>query len=320
MSLLSWLLPNPAKFSKFQPDGYLYTKTINGHQISFTDFGYVHDGPAIITFSGWAQDHRGWSDLTPYLMLHHRVISVCFRGHGPNRDPVEDFGFADHARDVLALLDTLGVDKFICLSASHGSWAAIELAEMVGRERMPALLMLDLNMTPLSPQFTAALAGMQDAQKWRATILALFKSWGSGVPKIPIAAQGLKNMGGFGYETWSRSARTIQEAYGRWGTPFERLKALEDPPLVHHVYSQPDTAEYEILHRDFMNEGGRKEWFSYKRSKGNTHVPHIEMPGKVDKEVKTLVARAGKRAIPVAKATVEKGVESDAEKRSSGSK
>lgn len=296
MGLLSFFMPNPGKIARFRPDSYLYTKTINGHEIAFTDFGYVHDGPAIVTFSGWNQDHRGWSDLTPYLMVQYRVISVCFRGHGPNRDPVEDFGFADHARDVLALLDALGVDRFVCLAASHGSWAAMELAQMVGRQRMPALLILDLGMTEASPQFLAALKGMQSPETWRSTVLALFRSWGSGVPKINIAAQGLLNMGGFGYETWSRSGRTIEEAYRTWGTPLERMKRLPDPPLIHHVYSQPDSAEYEALHRSFKQQ--HPEWFSYSCAKGKTHVPHIEKPGTVSKETKALIARALKRPGP----------------------
>lgn len=100
-------------------DSVVYTKTINGHYIAFTDFGFANDGPAIVTFSGWNQDHRGWANVTPYLMDTNRVISVCFRGYGPNRDPVEDFGFEDHARDVLGILDSLGVDQFVCMSTSR---------------------------------------------------------------------------------------------------------------------------------------------------------------------------------------------------------
>jgi pimeloyl-ACP methyl ester carboxylesterase len=141
----------------FKMDSYVYTKTINGHEIAFTDVGFTHDGPAIVTFSGWNQDHRGWANITPYLILKHRVISVCFRGHGPNRDAVEDFSFADHARDVLALLDNLSVDRFVCIAASHGAWPALEISQMVGRQRMPAIIILDLAMEELSPQFVAAL-------------------------------------------------------------------------------------------------------------------------------------------------------------------
>jgi pimeloyl-ACP methyl ester carboxylesterase len=85
-------------------------------------------------------------------MLKHRVISVCFRGHGPNRDPVQDFSFADHARDVLAILDDLSVDRFVCIAASHGAWSALGIAQMMGWQRMPAVLILDLAMEELLQQ------------------------------------------------------------------------------------------------------------------------------------------------------------------------
>jgi pimeloyl-ACP methyl ester carboxylesterase len=297
MSLLSFLLLGPGRISRFRPTGYALTKTINGHEIAFTDYGYTHDGPAIVTFSGWNQDHRGWNDLIPHLMVHYRVISICFRGHGPNRDPVEDFGFADHASDVLALLDALGVDRFIAVAASHGAWAAMELAEMVGRQRMPGLVILDLAMGEPSPQFLAALKGMQDPEKWRATILALFRSWGSGIPKMSVAAQGLLHMGGFGYETWARSGRTIEEAYRTWGTPLKRLERLSDPPLVHHVYSGANGVEYGALHEGFRRE--HEGWFSYHRARGKTHAPHIENPRAVSKQTKMLIEQALSRAGPI---------------------
>ncbi|OCK77279.1 alpha/beta-hydrolase [Lepidopterella palustris CBS 459.81] len=301
MGLFSFFLPSPGRISRFRPTGYVYTKTTNGHEIAFTDYGYTHDGPALVTFSGWNQDHRGWNDLIPYLMVHYRIISICFRGHGPNRDPVEDFGFADHAQDVLALLDALGVDRFIALAASHGAWAAMELAEMVGRERMPALMMLDLAMGEPSPQFLKALKGMQSPDAWRPTVLALFRQWGSGIPKISVAAQGLLNLGGFGYETWARSGRTIEEAYRTWGTPFGRMKQLSDPPLIHHVYSGTNGADYEPLHESFKQE--HLEWFTYYRAKGKTHAPHIENPSLVSKQTKLLVERALKRTAPLAQST-----------------
>lgn len=72
---------------------------------------------------------------------------------------------------------------------------------MVGQERMLAVLLLDLAMEELSPQFVAALKGLQNPETWRSTVLALFKSWGSGgLPDIKAIEQGLLNLGGFNAE------------------------------------------------------------------------------------------------------------------------
>ncbi|KAK1244134.1 hypothetical protein MKX08_002272 [Trichoderma sp. CBMAI-0020] len=281
---------------RFLADAFPYTKTINGQEIAFTDYGFAHDGPAIVTFSGWNSDHRGYSYVTSYLMEHYRVISICFRGHGPNRDNVEDFGFDDHARDALALLDTLGVDQFIVLAASHGNWAAMNLAEIAGRERLLAILILDHLAVDASPQFYGALKALQGKDTWRQTTVAFFKSWLGGNQNANIQYQCLTAIGGFGYETWARSGRTVEAAYRTWGSPLKRLEALNDPPLVHHVYSQPGSEEYAKLHQDFQQK--HPEWFTYIHAKGDTHFPHIEQPELVFKETVALMEKAIKRAAP----------------------
>ena len=97
----------------------MYTKAINGHEIAFADVGSSHDSPAIVTFSGWKQDHRGWASITPYLMLKHPVVRVCFRAYGPNRDGLDDVTFTDYARDVLALLDNVYLSTGSSASLNH---------------------------------------------------------------------------------------------------------------------------------------------------------------------------------------------------------
>ncbi|PSR77224.1 Alpha/Beta hydrolase protein [Coniella lustricola] len=272
-------------------DAVIYTKTIHGNSIAFTDFGFANDGPAIVTFSGWNQDHRGWSNVTPYLMDTYRVISVCFRGHGPNRDPVGDFSFADHASDVLAVVDSLGVGQFVCLAASHGGWPALELAQAVGRQRCPAVIILDLVMTEASPQFLAGMKALQKPDTWQPTVRALFKSWNNGTASLNMREQMLINAGGFGYETWARAGRTIQEAYNKWGSPMKRMEALQDPPLIHHVYTQPPGSgdDYHKVHEQFRQK--HPDWFSFDHATGGIHVPHIEQPEKVDRITRDVITR-----------------------------
>jgi hypothetical protein len=90
---------------------------------------------------------------------------------------------------------------------------------------------------------------------------------------IKVIEQVLLNLGGFNAETWGPAGPTIEEAYGTWDMPLKRIEALSDPPLIHHAYSQPETAEYGALHRRFQQQ--HPEWFSYFRARGKTHVPHF---------------------------------------------
>lgn len=90
--------------------------------------------------------------------------------------------------------------------------------------------------------------------------------------------QMLLNAGGFNHETWSRAGRTIEAAYATWGSPLKRMEALEDPPLIHHVYTQAagSGVEYKALHKAFKKK--HADWFSCTCAQGQTHVPHIEQP------------------------------------------
>ncbi|KAI9150036.1 2-heptyl-3-hydroxy-4(1H)-quinolone dioxygenase [Paramyrothecium foliicola] len=278
---------------RFKADTFPYTKTINGHEIAFTDYGFYHGGPAIVTFSGWNSDHRGWSYLTSYLMEHYRVISICFRGHGPNRDPVPDFGLDDHADDVLALLEVLGVDQFICLAASQSNWAAMRVAELAGRARVLAIMILSQPMAEPTPQYYGALAALQGRDTWRAATVSFFNGWLGETQNERIREQCLIAIGGFGHDTWARSGRTVEAAYKKWGSPLKRLELLTDPPLVRHVYMQPNGENYDALHRQF--EQKHPGWFSFTRLEGTTHFPHIEQPEAVYTETLDLMDKALKR-------------------------
>lgn len=268
---------------------YVYTRTVNGHEIAYTDYGHTHPGPAIVTFSGWNQDHRCWANVAPLLVPRYRVISICFRDHGPNRDPVPDYGFEDHADDVLALLDQLQVIQFVCMAASHGSWPAMIVAEKAGRDRVPAILILSLMMAEASPEFLGLCRALQGRETWQSAVQLFFKGALGGSQNREAREQVLGNMGGFGSDTWARSGRTIEQAYKQWGSPLKRMEQLDDPPLIHHLYSQPDAAQYHALHREFRQK--HPKWFSYTHLAGETHCPHMENPAAVQQVMTDLIQR-----------------------------
>lgn len=88
------------------------TKTVNGVQIAFDDQGH-EPGPVFVTLSGWAHDLRAYDGMLPYLRAAQRTVRVCWRGHGPDRNLVGDFGIDEMAADTIGLLDALEVDSFV---------------------------------------------------------------------------------------------------------------------------------------------------------------------------------------------------------------
>ncbi|EER28069.1 hypothetical protein D8B26_006727 [Coccidioides posadasii str. Silveira] len=267
----------------------LYTKTINGQQLSFIDYGIPSERPAIVVFSGWCQDHRGWEELLPYLIYEYRVVCLNWRGHGPNRDRVEDFGVEEQVKDYLALLEELEVGKFVAISHSHGGWAAMQVAQTLGKERVPAVLLLDLIMTEAPPEFVNTLKAIQNKETWRAALFGLIAAWEANTSNHKWRESRIKNAGGHGFDMWARGCREVERAYATWGSPMKRMEAMPDPPLLRHVFSHPKQPGYVELHEQF--QGKHAEWFSFVKLSGETHFPAIELPESVSMTLKDLVGR-----------------------------
>ena len=72
-------------------------------------------------------DSRVWKAQVPYLARHYRVVTFDGRGSGRSDSPasVEAYANREHAADVLAVLNAVGVDRTVLVSLSRGvEWAA----------------------------------------------------------------------------------------------------------------------------------------------------------------------------------------------------
>ena len=104
-------------------------------------------GPVVVWGHGLTSSRRDEDDLP--LIDHDRlaaiaeVIRVDAVGHGLSDDPVnhDRFGWADMARDVLAVADALGVERFVASGASMGAATALHLA-ILAPERVSGLALV----------------------------------------------------------------------------------------------------------------------------------------------------------------------------------
>ena len=253
--------------------------------------GYA-DGPAVVLVSGWAHDMRLYDHMVPYLTPNHWVIRLNWRGHGPNRDCTEDFDVQEQVDDTIGLLHSLGIDQFYLVAHSHGGWPALELADKLGRDRVLALLMIDLIMSAPPPDFVAGLRAMQPASTWRATRKALFDVWLAGSSNQAVHDHLTYCMGSYGHQMWALSCRVIEKAYEDHGSPMNRMRKMAEPPPIRHVFSHPrDSTDYRRLHEDLSTECA---WFSYADLKGETHFPSLEIPEKVCQELEDLIRKGVK--------------------------
>jgi pimeloyl-ACP methyl ester carboxylesterase len=87
--------------------------------------------------------HKGsFTRLAERLAPEYRVLALDLRGRGDSDKPAEGYGFAYHARDVLAFADALGIASFTLVGHSFGATTATYLAS-IQPKRVNALVLMD---------------------------------------------------------------------------------------------------------------------------------------------------------------------------------
>ena len=114
---------------------------IAGNRFSFIESG---SGPAVVLIHGSLCDCRYWHAQVRTLSRQFRVIVPSLRGYWPTRwDGMGDgFSIAQHAQDVAALLEHLGIVSAHIVGHSRGGRVALELA-MTEPERVATLTLAD---------------------------------------------------------------------------------------------------------------------------------------------------------------------------------
>lgn len=112
---------------------------LNGTTIAYEDHG--GSGPAVILSHGFLMDHTMFDAQVAALSPRYRVITWDERGFGETK-AVGEFSYWDSARDALALLDHLGIDRAVVGGMSQGGFLSLRVA-LTAPERVKALILLD---------------------------------------------------------------------------------------------------------------------------------------------------------------------------------
>ncbi len=101
------------------------------------------DAPAVVLLHGWPQTWWCWHDVVPRLTATHRVIVPDLRGFGASEAPPGRYGKATLARDVVGLLDVLGVERCLVVGHDWGGFVAWMIA-LHAPERVKRLVVLSI--------------------------------------------------------------------------------------------------------------------------------------------------------------------------------
>ena len=112
---------------------------VDGVRLAYDDVGR-RDGVPLVFIHGWTANRHRWDDQLGHLAGRYRVISLDLRGHGDSDFTPAPYTIRGLAREVLGLLDGLGVYRLVPVGHSMGGMIALTLA-LVSRDSISFTLL-----------------------------------------------------------------------------------------------------------------------------------------------------------------------------------
>ena len=131
----------------------------DGQSVRYVDHG--GDGPPVVLLHSFLMDAEMFAPQVRDLGDAFRLVAVDERGHGgtPANGP---FDYWDVARDVLGLLDELGVDSAAVVGTSQGGFVGLRMA-LLAPERVRALVLMGTSAAAQAPEIAAAYRELGEA-------------------------------------------------------------------------------------------------------------------------------------------------------------
>jgi 3-oxoadipate enol-lactonase len=122
------------------------------------------EGFPLVLIHGLAGDHSAWTPQLPRLAERHRTIAFDNRGAGQSTQRDEPVTTEDLARDTLALMDALEVERAHVVGRSMGGAVAQHMA-LLAPARVESLVLL-ASFARLDPLGHRVLTNMREVLEW----------------------------------------------------------------------------------------------------------------------------------------------------------
>ena len=89
---------------------------------------YKREGDAIIFLHFGGGNLQMWQRVVPYFQDHYRLILVDLRGHGKSDKPQKGYHIDEMARDVVGVMEHLGLERAHIVGSSMGAEVGLSVA------------------------------------------------------------------------------------------------------------------------------------------------------------------------------------------------
>ena len=95
----------------------------------YVDDGGGKEGVPVVFVHSFGGDSSHWSSQLSHLRHHRRALAIDLRGHGKSAGPNDDdYAVASFVKDVEAVVEKLGLKRFVLVGHSLGGAVAVKYA------------------------------------------------------------------------------------------------------------------------------------------------------------------------------------------------
>ncbi len=233
-----------------------FVTTTDGVRIHYLEAGA---GPAILFVPGWTMPAWIWEHQITHFSETHRVVAVDPRSQGDSSQTAEGHYPAARARDIKAVVDSLGLAPVVLVGWSMGVTEAVAYVEQFGTETLAGLVLVDGLVgsdidVELTPQF------LHWAHSFQIDRPGTTKTFISGLfanPAVKADEAYLRRVTQASLRTPTNSAMALLLAY--LATHLRPALAKIDKPTLIVVAQNPWMKYYEELHQ--LAPGSRLQVF-----------------------------------------------------------
>lgn len=142
-------------------------------------------GKEILCIHGLTANARFWDCLASALSPRHKIIAMDLRGRGLSDKPPTGYAIDHHCKDVLALMDDLGLERPVLMGHSLGAFISLVFAAQYP-DRVGRLILVDgggkLNETQMAKVFT----GIKPSLDRLGQIFSSFEDYVSQMKQAPF--------------------------------------------------------------------------------------------------------------------------------------
>ena len=141
-------------------------------------------GKEILCIHGLTANSRFWDCLASALSPRHKIIAMDLRGRGLSDKPPTGYSIDDHCKDVLAVMDDLGLDRPVLMGHCLGAFISLAFAAQYPN-RVDRLILVDGGGKLTGDQMAKVFAGIKPSLDRLGQIFPSFETYLSLMKQAP---------------------------------------------------------------------------------------------------------------------------------------